>query len=103
MYNVRMIEIGQKIKVSVEKLTMGGAGIARSDGFVVFVPYSASGDELEVEITDRRKTFARARILRVLKSSPQRVVPPCAHYFTPASSPVVPPPTRRCGFQHLYL
>lgn len=67
----------QQLTVTIEKLAIGGSGIARHDGFVVFVPDSAPGDELLVEITTKKKNFAEAQILKILKPGPSRRTPPC--------------------------
>lgn len=43
-----MYKVGQKIKVKIEKIVFGGEGLAYSEGFIIFVPMSAIGDELIV-------------------------------------------------------
>lgn len=68
---------GQQLTVSIEKLAIGGSGIARHDGFVVFVPDSAPGDKLLVEITTKKKNFAEAKIVKILEPGPSRRTPPC--------------------------
>lgn len=68
---------GQQLTVTIEKLAIGGSGIARHDGFVVFVPDSAPGDELLVQITNKKKNFAEAQIVKILKPGPSRRTPPC--------------------------
>ena len=93
-----MIEEGQKVKVTVEKLSLGGDGIARAGGLVLFVPYSAPGDELEVLVTVKKKTFGRAKVLSILKPGPTRVARPCPYYF---NSAVPAPACGGCNLQHL--
>lgn len=66
-----------QITVTIEKLAIGGSGITRHDGLVIFVPDSAPGDELLVEITTKKKNFAEARILKILKPGASRRTPPC--------------------------
>lgn len=68
---------GQKIRVKIESLAPGGDGVGHHDGLAVFVARSAPGDTVEVELFDIRKSFARGKILEVLKSSPVRVEPVC--------------------------
>lgn len=68
---------GDLVKLEIEKLIYGGAGLARIDGRVIFVDYSAPGDLLEVEIVELKKNFARGRIVQILRASPQRVQPRC--------------------------
>jgi tRNA/tmRNA/rRNA uracil-C5-methylase (TrmA/RlmC/RlmD family) len=61
------------------------------DTFVVFVPFVLPGEIVEVEITEVKKNFARAKLLRVEKSSPERVAPEC-RYFTQCGG---------CQYQHI--
>ena len=50
------------------------------DSFVVFVPFVITGETAEVEITELKKNFARAKLLRILTPSPERVEPVCKHF-----------------------
>lgn len=70
------------MRVTIEKLAYGGDGIARPapDEPVIFVPRSAPGDVLDVEIVEEKPRFRRGRILQVVEAGPDRVVPPCGHY-----------------------
>lgn len=63
------------MKLRIEKLVHGGAGLARVEGRVVFVPGGAPGDVVEAELQPGR--HARARVLRVLEPGPSRVAAPC--------------------------
>jgi 23S rRNA (uracil1939-C5)-methyltransferase len=63
--------------VVVERLAAGGDGVGHVGEKVVFVPYAAPGDLAEIEIVEDRKTWCRARLVRVLRPSPDRVDPPC--------------------------
>ena len=68
-------------KVTIEEIAVGGDGVGRlDDGMVVFVPRSAPGDQLEVQITHRKQRYARGRVSAVLSPSPDRVEPRCTHY-----------------------
>src|SRR5690349_5154743 len=82
---------GARLSLTIERLSLGGEGIAHAEGMVIFVPYAAPGDTVEAEIIESKKRFARARILRLLKPSDDRIEAPCPYYF-------------RCGgctWQHL--
>lgn len=74
-------------EVVIEKLVFGGAGLARHEGKVVFVPFSVPGDRLLVEAVEKKKGFMRAEIVRVVEPGPGRVKPVCAHF-------------RKCGGCH---
>lgn len=66
--------------VRIDALTYGEAGIGRlEDGKAVFVPNTASGDTVRIEVTEDKKTFAHARLLDVVEASPDRVVPACPY------------------------
>ena len=68
---------GEKLEVQIESLSFGGAGIARVDGMVVFIPFVVPQDVVEIEITTIKKNFAEGRVLRVLSPSNYRVDPRC--------------------------
>lgn len=67
------------VSVTVESIAAGGDGVARAEGFVVFVPRSAPGDVGVVDIA-MRGSFARAPFVRLEHPAPSRVEPPCPHY-----------------------
>ena len=63
---------GEIFEVEVEKLLYEGKGLAKIDGFVVFVDKACDGDFLKIEITSCNKNFANAKILEIIKSSKYR-------------------------------
>ena len=67
------------ITVTVDSIAAGGDGVARAEGFVVFVPRSAPGDVGVVDIA-MRGSFARAPFTQLVSASASRVDPPCPHY-----------------------
>ena len=71
---------GQKITVRINDIAFGGEGVARIEEFVVFVPFVLVGEEVEVELTEVKKNFARAKPVRVLQPSADRVEPPCPYF-----------------------
>jgi len=74
------LTIGSRLEVSITDIAFGGEGVARVDGFVIFVPFVVEGEAVEVEVTEVKKNFARAQLVRVLRASPDRVVPPCRYF-----------------------
>ncbi|HWU41885.1 MAG TPA: TRAM domain-containing protein [Bdellovibrio sp.] len=68
-----------QIKVKIEKMAIGGAGVARHDGLVIFVDQAAPDDELLIELTTKKKNFAEARIIEILKPGPSRRAAPCPY------------------------
>ena len=71
---------GSRLTVTIRDIAFGGEGVARVDDFVIFVPFVVVREEVEVEISEAKKKFARARLLRVLKPAPERVAPPCRYF-----------------------
>ncbi len=71
---------GQIISVPIHDLAFGGEGVGRVGELVVFIPFVVPGEVVEAEVTEVRKKFARARSLRVLTPSPDRVEPRCKYF-----------------------
>jgi len=70
----------RKVRVRIESVAYKGYGVARIDGKVVFVPYTMTGDEAWIEITEEKKTYSTARLNEIIKPSPGRVNPPCPYF-----------------------
>ena len=66
--------------MSVTDLAFGGEGVARHGDFVIFVPFVIPGETVEVEITEVKKRFARARLHTVAEASPLRTDPQCRYF-----------------------
>ncbi len=71
---------GDRLTVDVIDLAFGGEGVARADGYVVFVPGGVPGDRLEVRLVQVRPRFARGEIERVVTPSEHRTEPPCPYF-----------------------
>jgi tRNA/tmRNA/rRNA uracil-C5-methylase (TrmA/RlmC/RlmD family) len=72
--------VGEHLTLTITDVAFGGEGVARIEDFVVFVPFVHIGETVEAEITETKKRFARARLLRVIESSPDRVTPGCRYF-----------------------
>ncbi len=57
-----------------------GNALARHDEMVVFVPYGAPGDVVDVQITKKRNSYAEGRIVRLVKAGDVRIAPRCEHF-----------------------
>jgi tRNA/tmRNA/rRNA uracil-C5-methylase (TrmA/RlmC/RlmD family) len=71
---------GQRLTLAITDIAFGGEGVGRHGQFVVFVPLVMPGEEVEVEVTEVKKQFARARLVQVVKASPRRVEPRCRYF-----------------------
>jgi tRNA/tmRNA/rRNA uracil-C5-methylase (TrmA/RlmC/RlmD family) len=74
------LAVGETVTLDIHDVAFGGDGVGRCHDFVVFVPFTLVGERVEAQITEVKKSYARARPVRVLTSSPHRVEPRCRHY-----------------------
>lgn len=70
--------------VTIEDVGTGGEGIAKIDGYTLFVKDAVRGDVCEVKITKAHPKFAYTKLMKVITPSPYRVEPVC-------------PVSKRCG------
>ena len=70
----------QELELSIDSLAYGGNGVARLNGFVVFVRRGLPGDRVRARVTKVKRSFAEALAVDVLEPSPLRVDAPCEHY-----------------------
>ncbi len=63
----------------IASIAAGGDGVGRSDGLAVFVPRTAPGDLVDVELEPHGR-FARGSVVAWHERSADRVDPPCVHY-----------------------
>ena len=70
----------QEYTVTVEGYSGEGAGVARIDGFVVFVSGALRGEVCRILILKVLKSAAFAKVLEVLAPSPHRITPDCPYF-----------------------
>jgi 23S rRNA (uracil1939-C5)-methyltransferase len=70
---------GEIVELEIEKVIYGGEGLAHVDGFALFVENTIPGDRVRARIIKKKKQFARARLLEILKPSLDRISPPCEY------------------------
>ena len=78
--------------LEIISLAYGGEGFGRlADGRACFVPFTLPGEQVRVNLTEEKSGHARARLLEVLRPSPERIQPPCRHFSVCGG----------CHYQHL--
>lgn len=81
----------QELDVRIESLTNEGAGVARVDGWVVFVPFTLAGELVKCRVFRNHKNYSEADFVSVIEPSPNRVTPQCS-LFSQCGG---------CQYQHL--
>jgi 23S rRNA (uracil1939-C5)-methyltransferase len=74
---------GDQLELTVESLAHGGAGVARHDGYVVFVAGAVPGDRVRAVVGKAKRAYAEARAVEVLAPSPDRIAPAADHPGAP--------------------
>jgi 23S rRNA (uracil1939-C5)-methyltransferase len=74
---------GQELELRVDSLAFGGNGVARHEGYVVFVVGAVPGDRVRAVVTKRKRAYAEARTVELLEPSPDRVQPVADHPGAP--------------------
>ncbi|MCL6106611.1 MAG: 23S rRNA (uracil(1939)-C(5))-methyltransferase RlmD [Actinobacteria bacterium] len=72
--------VAQQIELEIESLAFGGRGLARLNGFVIFVEGALPGDRVLAEIIRSTRSFAEARTVAVISPSQARIEPECRHF-----------------------
>lgn len=70
-----IIENAEILDVAAE-----GNALTRVDDMVVFVPFAAPGDIVDIKIDKKKKSYAEGHIINIIKPSTQRVEPKCEHF-----------------------
>ena len=71
---------GEELELRVDSLAYGGNGVARLNGFVVFVRGGLPGDLVRARTTKVKRGFAEATRTELLEPGADRVEAPCRHF-----------------------
>jgi 23S rRNA (uracil1939-C5)-methyltransferase len=74
---------GAELELTVDTLAYGGAGVARVDGYVVFVDGGLPGDRVRARVYKSKRAYAQARAVDVLEPGSDRVAPRADHPGAP--------------------
>src|SRR6188474_862121 len=70
----------QELELAIDSLAYGGNGVARLNGFVVFIRRGLPGDTVRARVTKVKRSHAEAVAVEVVEPSAERVDAPCAHF-----------------------
>ena len=77
MQTINKKDIPEILEVKIEKLSNLGFGIAKVDGYVIFVEGACPNDVVKIRVGKKNKTYANAKVLEVIKPSLYRITPFC--------------------------
>lgn len=69
-----------RLKLQISAIDAFGQGIARHNGKTIFVKNALPNEEVDVQLTDDKKQYAKAKVTKYHSLSTQRVEPRCPHY-----------------------
>lgn len=74
------VKIGDKYRMTVVGFADRGETFGFIEGMRVYLPYALPGEKVQVQMTERRSNFARAKLLQVFSPAKGRVEAPCVYF-----------------------
>jgi 23S rRNA (uracil1939-C5)-methyltransferase len=74
---------GAELELTIGSLAYGGAGVARLNGYVVFVDGGLPGDRVRARVYKSKRAYAQARVFDVVEPGSDRVAPRADHPGAP--------------------
>jgi 23S rRNA (uracil1939-C5)-methyltransferase len=74
---------GAELEIEIDSLAQGGRGVARANGYVVFVSGALPGDRVRATLTKSKRDYGEAKTVEVLRPSVERVPDRCLHEGEP--------------------
>jgi 23S rRNA (uracil1939-C5)-methyltransferase len=75
-----MVSKNDILEVLITAVASTGEGIAKIDGYAVFVPFAAFGDVVKIKVVKAGKSYGYGEITEIIKPSGGRVTPVCDVY-----------------------
>ena len=80
MNKIMPVQKNEYIDVVFEDLTHDGAGVAKVDGYPLFVPNGLPGEKAKIKVIKVNKGYGFGRLMEIIEESPYRVDAPCPIY-----------------------
>jgi len=74
---------GQELELDVDSLAQGGRGVARADGYVVFVTGALPGDRVRARLTRAKRDYGEAKAIELVRPGADRIPDRCLHEGDP--------------------
>ena len=63
LFKEKPVKVGEEIDVTVSEVSRRGDGVARVQGFVIFIPSAKQGMQVKIRIKEIRPNFATAELI----------------------------------------
>jgi 23S rRNA (uracil1939-C5)-methyltransferase len=73
-------EINQILDLVIDNLGVNAEGVARHQGYALFVPGALPGEKVRVKVVQAKKSFGRACVIDLVQKSVHRIDPGCEYY-----------------------
>ncbi len=74
------VQKNDMVEVTFEDFTHDGAGVAKINGYPLFVPYGIPGETGKVKVVKTKKNYGFGRLMEIKEESPERIEPLCPIY-----------------------
>lgn len=74
---------GAELELDIDSLAQGGRGVARANGYVVFVSGALPGDRVRARLVKSKRDYGEATAIELIRPSPDRVADRCTHDSEP--------------------
>ena len=75
--------VGQELELEIDSLAHGGRGVARTNGYVVFVSGALPGDRVRARLRKAKRAYAEASAVELVRPSSERISDRCTHDSEP--------------------
>ena len=65
--------------LDIDSIAQGGRGVARANGYVVFVSGALPGDRVRARLTKAKRSFGEAQAVELVDPSAERIADRCVH------------------------
>ncbi|MBR2604846.1 MAG: 23S rRNA (uracil(1939)-C(5))-methyltransferase RlmD [Firmicutes bacterium] len=74
------VKKNEELELTIDSVTLEGAGVGRVDGFALFVPGALAGERVRVHVIKVTASYAVGKLMEVVEPSPHRMEPRCPVY-----------------------
>lgn len=75
------VQKNETLTVTIEDLTHEGAGVAKVNGYALFIPQALPGETVDIKVVKTKAGYGYGRLLQVQTKSEHRVEPPCPIFY----------------------